>query len=436
MRLLLALAALLSPASVYAPNAKELTTSTLNVLLKRTDLLVVQYHQTHASDAALGAVAERLGRAGHTAGTMAAVGRINVESYPDAADMARAAGVGAFPALAVYEDGELATTVCEGQLCAALDEDAMLAAVLERLNARNREIGTNTTLPELWECEEAVAQAQAVLLEDENKKPMPANGTRGLCSDFTDCASCRKADCGWCRIDQVCVVDEPNHCTGIKDHIGVNGFDVSCDANVCEDASCCVQIDQKCGLIEKNFGAKVWRENCETPLSDLVDGAPSQIIGLLCPCSCGFCPSRACATDDGETEEDKLLRARAYNRGVSRDDEAEQLALDRPSPTKPVFVCLWMWDCSTKADVLLVFSEQARSWLRCRARCGSCCRRCSTDTPWQGAPRRKSGTRAPSITCVRSPPSPRLCIWPGLGTFIWLEISSIGARFGQGRRRS
>ena len=64
MRLLLALAALLSPASVYAPNAKELTTSTLNVLLKRTDLLVVQYHQTHASDAALGAVAERLGRAG------------------------------------------------------------------------------------------------------------------------------------------------------------------------------------------------------------------------------------------------------------------------------------------------------------------------------------------------------------------------------------
>ena len=83
----------------------------------------------------------------------------------------------------------------------------------------------------------------------------------------------------------------------------------------------------------------MWAESCETPLSDLVDGAPSQIIGLLCPCSCGFCPSRACATDDGETEEDQLLRARAYNHGVSRDDEAEQLALDRPSPTKPVF-CL------------------------------------------------------------------------------------------------
>ena len=34
--------------------------------------------------------------------------------------------------------------------------------MLERLNARNREIGTNTTLPELWECEEAVAQARQV----------------------------------------------------------------------------------------------------------------------------------------------------------------------------------------------------------------------------------------------------------------------------------
>ena len=59
-----------------------------------------------------------------------------------------------------------------------------------------------------------------------------------------------------------------------------------------------------------------------------------------------------------------------------------------------------------EADVCC-FPEQAKSWLRCRARCGSCCRRCSTDTPWQGAQRRKSGTRAPSTTCVRSPPSPR-----------------------------
>ena len=55
----------------------------------------------------------------------------------------------------------------------------------------------------------------------------------------------------------------------------------------------------------------------------------------------------------------------------------------------------------------MFFPEQAKSWLRCRARCGSCCRRCSTGTPWQGAQRRKSGTRARSTTLVRSPPSPR-----------------------------
>lgn len=89
-------------------------------------------------------------------------------------------------------------------------------------------------------------------------EPLPANGTRALCSDSTTCGDCRLAGCGWCRISELCVEDQPNNCHGQMDHIGANGFSDSCADVECNSTECCVQIDAKCGMIEKNFGAEVW----------------------------------------------------------------------------------------------------------------------------------------------------------------------------------
>ena len=49
-------------------------------------------------------------------------------------------------------------------------------------------------------------------------------------------------------------------------------------------------------------------------LSELVPGAPSQLIGMLCPCACGFCPDRICHTQIGETEAEMAERDREFKR--------------------------------------------------------------------------------------------------------------------------
>lgn len=204
-------------------------------------------------------VTERVSRAGHTAGSVAVVAAVDLRSSPGDTPPS----VSSFPALVLHvkggemeRDEELA--ICAGlDACNALDDSVIFASIAEKVAAYSARIGTNVTIPSLAECEHAVAVAEVLLAEEDEKKPIPANGTRAICSDSTNCGDCRLAGCGWCRIAQLCVVDLPNGCNGQRDHIGVNGFSESCDDTECNSMDCCVQIDQKCGMIEANFGAEV-----------------------------------------------------------------------------------------------------------------------------------------------------------------------------------
>jgi hypothetical protein len=225
-------------------------------------VLLVHYYEAEADAALAGAVeevAKGISKDGHTAGGVAAVAAVDLRESPGDTPPT----VSSLPALVLYAKGgemerDVELTLCAGaDACGALDAAAISAPVEERLGAQAVRLGTNTTIPSLAECEAAVAEAEALLAEEEDKKPLPPNGTRALCSDSKNCGDCRLAGCGWCRIAQLCVVDLPNNCHGQRDHIGANGFSESCDDAVCNSLDCCVQIDQKCGMIERSFGVEV-----------------------------------------------------------------------------------------------------------------------------------------------------------------------------------
>ncbi len=262
----LALLSLAASGAGAAGHVKELKGVTLKIVRDRSAVLLVHYYDGGAARAdvkALAGVVEEVAKGiandGHTAGGVAAVAAVDLRESPGD----RPPNLPSLPALVLYEKGgemerDVELTLCAGaDACGALDAAAISGPVEEKLGVRAERLGTNTTIPSLAECEAAVAEAEALLAEEEGKKPLPPNGTRALCSDFMNCSDCRLNGCGWCRIAQVCVVDLPNNCHGQRDHIGANGFSESCDDAECNSPDCCVQIDQKCGMIERSFGVEV-----------------------------------------------------------------------------------------------------------------------------------------------------------------------------------
>ena len=254
VNLLLAAAAVAAVVPLGAvAQVKELGDSTLRVVQRRSEVLLVQYHDPptppskDALRSTLEAVSKSVSAGGHTAGGACAVARVDVNEWPSSGQVAVADGATSLPALLLYvKTGEAETeteVLCVGDTeCAALSAATIYAQLEEKLDVRAAVTGSNTTVPTIEECEAVLAEGLALLEQEGAKKPLPANGTRALCSDSTNCGDCRLAGCGWCRISQLCVVDLPNNCHGQMDHIGANGFSESCADVECNSTSCCAPL--------------------------------------------------------------------------------------------------------------------------------------------------------------------------------------------------